>query len=68
MNFLTWSIRKETQILKGCETFAFKYTRKIIFANSLHPDPDKMSDLMDPDFLTQIVLLKEFFERKRFKF
>ena len=25
MNILTWSILKKTQILNGCETFAFKY-------------------------------------------
>ena len=25
MNILTWTILKKTQILNGCETFAFKY-------------------------------------------
>ena len=25
MNSLTWAILKKTQILNGCETFAFKY-------------------------------------------
>ena len=25
MNLLTWTILKKTQILNGCETFAFKY-------------------------------------------
>ena len=25
MNILTWTILKKTQLLNGCETFAFKY-------------------------------------------
>ena len=28
MNILTWTILKKTQILNGCETFAFKYIIK----------------------------------------
>ena len=28
MNILTWTILKKTQILNGCETFAFKYICK----------------------------------------
>ena len=27
MNILTWTILKKTQILNGCETFAFKYNK-----------------------------------------
>ena len=29
MNILTWTILKKTQILNGCETFAFKYITKV---------------------------------------
>ena len=29
MNILTWAILKKTQILNGCETFAFKYNFKM---------------------------------------
>ena len=32
MNILTWTILKKTQILNGCETFAFKY---ILFDNQI---------------------------------
>ena len=30
MNILTWTILKKTQILNGCDTFAFKYIRQNI--------------------------------------
>ena len=29
MNILTWTILKKTQILNGCETFAFKYRSRL---------------------------------------
>ena len=31
MNILTWTILKKTQILNGCETFAFKYITSLVF-------------------------------------
>ena len=53
MNSLTWTILKKTQILNGCETFAFKYIQVhfrldfFMLANNMNPDqtaPAEQSD------------------------
>ena len=41
MNILTWTILKKTQILNGCETFAFKYTCKHTSMPNLRPQAYK---------------------------
>ena len=44
MNILAWTILKNTQILNGCETFAFKYILNEFM--SFFPEPQLLADLI----------------------